>query len=75
MKIEIYNEEKKDDVLRLRLIKEGPDIVLAAVDEKGVILRAGRILIILSKGKITRCSYVNAGLGLPSNDAGQVIVI
>ncbi len=66
MKLEIYNDTtpETEKVLRLLLRKESGSIWLIAVDERGVMVRAGNILRFNPDGSIHRCRGVDPAIGL-----------
>lgn len=72
MKIEIFNAEKKDLTVRLKLIEKGSDICLVAVDAAGKIVDQGHILSVQSGGTIYKHSGVNPTLGFKLNEDGEV---
>ncbi len=74
MKLEIYNDTtpETEKVLRLQLRKESGSIRLIAVDERGVMVRAGNILRFNPDGSITRCRGVDPAFGLDLDAQGRV---
>lgn len=77
MKIEIWNEDQKEEEqpLRLRLRRSNDNIILSVVDEKGEVVDKGNILIIHKDGYSSLCSNVNRHFGLRLNNIGQLEVI
>lgn len=75
MKLEIWEEEKKNNPVRLRLIdsEDGSgEIVLKAVDSEGDTIISGNILGILKDGTIKRKIKVNRSLGFKLDSEGRV---
>ncbi len=74
MKLEIYNDTspEPEKVVRLRLVREGSDIMLVAVDEDGKPLGSGSILQLGSDGKIFRRSCVSSFFGFDIDNCGRV---
>jgi hypothetical protein len=74
MKIEIYGEEeKKEEPLRLRLIKSKDGVFLAAVDEDGKPLATGFLLEITTEG-FRRLNWRSDKVGLPLDKYGRVVI-
>lgn len=76
MKIEIYQEPAVQDqpVLRLRLVKVGEDVVLAAVGIEGDILVCGNLLTIGPSGRFVRNVNVSLSLGLYLDNQRRIII-
>lgn len=74
MKIEIWEEEQKEEEqpLRLKLQVIGSDVELIAVDSKGSMISAGHLLAIRSSGRLFRESDISKSLGLELDSRGRV---
>ena len=77
MKIEIWNEEQKEEEqpLRLRLERKYNNIYLVAVDSTGHRINQGRLLVIREDGRFERCHRISAMLGLQLDDLDRVEVV
>ncbi len=75
MKIEIWNEEQKEEEqpLRLRLVAFRNGVELQAVDKEGQKIWRGHLLFISSAG-LFLASAVSSKLGLKLDDIGRLEV-
>jgi hypothetical protein len=74
MKFKVYEEEKKDDTVYLKLTEEDDWIYLIAVDENGFLKDSGYILF-FRNGTLNLCKDINPGLGISLDDRGRIEVI
>lgn len=77
MKIEIWNEEQKEEeqLLRLRLMPDmSKGVVLNVVDANGRLIEAGHLLAISASGRLSLCPSVNSSLGLKLDDSRRLKV-
>lgn len=73
MKLEVYGEGQDSEVpVRLRLIQEGNNVKLIAVDEDGDALYSGYLFTITADGYLVRCTHVNPSLGFKLEDADKI---
>lgn len=70
MKIEIWNEEQKEEEqpLRLRLVPMRGGVELQAVDEVGQKVSQGHLLFISSNGQLSLAECISEKLGLKLDD-------
>ncbi len=74
MRIEVWSEKPEEEqVLRLRLVKEGDVVVLVAVDSAGCKLHCGSILWIAPTGKLYRATSCDVS-GIKTNDVGRILL-
>ena len=75
MKLEIYKpkkEEKKEQIVRLALEKQGDTVVVAVVDEDGEYNGAGNLIGFRPDGTIERYMYVGKQFGFQLDDRERV---
>jgi len=68
----IWHDKRKAKV-RLRLIEDGNYLYVAAVDKKGLLITASRLIDL--SGKIRPCTFVNIALHLPSGKGNKILAI
>jgi hypothetical protein len=76
MKIKRVEVVKKttENTLRLKLVKEGNDTILLAVDTDGYGISGGCILAIEEDGAMSRCPCINKKLGLQLDAEGRIVI-
>jgi hypothetical protein len=73
MKLKVFEQKKEQErEVFLRLVKEGDDIQLNAVDEKGGSVYHGYLLRIKKDGTIYRHDNVNPALGFQLDSDGRI---
>jgi maltose-binding protein MalE len=74
MKLQVFGQEKKDEIIRLKLMDRGTsgDVTLVAVDKNGEIVDQGYILSIQTDGTIYLHCDVSPDLGFKLTDRGEV---
>ena len=77
MNFEIWKEPvtPKEEPTIVRLLPDGDEAVLYAVDEDGCQVEAGQILRLTEDGVIVLASGVNERLGLQTDEKGYVKVV
>ena len=74
MRLEVFKEpDPEESVLRVRLVQDGEDATLRAVDEYGRRLPGGNLFTLFLDG-IARCVSVDKSIGFPLDDRGRVII-
>ncbi len=74
MKIEIFEEKAtEENVLRLKLVRDGDSVKVIAVDALGEPLPEGNLLKIRSGGTLYRFGAIDKSLGLSLDSRGRII--
>lgn len=74
MKLEVYGEKQKEEVLRLRLVEDRGFVTLQAVDENGKRLSKGNILDINPDGTIS--PYAGCCVqGIKTGEDGKIKIV
>jgi hypothetical protein len=72
MKLEVYEPMvEKEQVVRIKLVKEEGRVYLVAVNNYGATLIRGYLLR-LTDGNLLRCSTVNPDLGFDLDEKGRI---
>jgi len=78
MKLEIYepleNRAQKEEPVRLKFKQSGSDIIVGVVNENGLAVDRGNLLIFSQTGRIYLCGNVNPLLGFELDGHTHIIV-
>ena len=73
MKIEIYNEKRKEEkTIRLRLVEGSEGVTLQAIGENGMVPCSGNILTIDNTGCLVLWVDLSKDIGLKLDSAGAI---
>ena len=75
MILEVYDEQKKGEKVRLRLIQDGLKVYLQVVDKDGYKVRDGSMLVFYPNGRIIRNTGFNPTLGFPVDPKTDEVLI